>query len=179
VDVRKPWLDFLELKGELIAGEFVLRAEGEGLRLAGVAPLRLENVSATGGGMTWLKDLVVETDPTIAYSAPGATARVAELRVMNLNGAVLLSARAEVTVDSDLTNPRFQGATSFDLAVPVLAGQPLMSGVEVPRLGKLTGNAGFSFDRWSIFRSEPASTTRGRSRCRCRCWSIARVSGPI
>jgi hypothetical protein len=146
LDVWKPCPDFLELKGELIAGELVLRAEGEGLRLAGVAPLRLENVSATGGGMTWLKDLVVETDPTIDYSAHGATARMAELRVMNLNGAVLLSAQANVTVDSDLTNPKFQGTTSFDLAVPVLAGQPLMGGVEAPRLGKLTGNVNFSFD---------------------------------
>ena len=60
LDVREPWSDFLELKGELTGGEFTLRAEGGKLSAAGVAPLRMEKVSAMGGGVTWFKDLAVE-----------------------------------------------------------------------------------------------------------------------
>ncbi len=146
LDVREPWSGFVELKGELTDGEFVLRMEGEGLRMAAASPFRLEGVSATGGGVTLLRDLVVETDPSFDYSPQGATARLAGLRVKNPKGDVLLSAHAGVAIDPDFTNLRFQGTTSFELSLPALAGQPLMAGLEPPRQGRLTGNSKFSFD---------------------------------
>jgi len=147
LDVSPPWSGGLELKGELTGGEFALRAEGTGLRFAGAAPFRMENVSATSGRMSWFQDLTIEADPSIDYSPQGATARLAGVRVKNPNGDVLLSAEASVAGDSDFANPKFQGTTSFDLSVPALAGQPLLTGLEPPRQGKLTGNAKFSFDR--------------------------------
>lgn len=146
LEAPKPWLGFLELKGELTGGEFVVRTESERLRIASDAPLRLENVSAMGGGMDLLKDLAVETDPSVDYSPQGATATLAGLQVRNLRGEVLLSAQASIAVATDFANARFEGTTSFDLSVPALAGQPLMAGMEPPRQGRLTGNVKFSFD---------------------------------
>jgi hypothetical protein len=147
VDVPPPWPGGLELKGELTGGDFALRAESDGLRFAGAAPFRMENVSATSGGSAWLKDLTIEADLSSDCSPQTATVQLAGVRVKNLNGDVLVSAQASIAGDLDLDNPKFQGTTSFDLAVPALAGQPLLDGFEAPRQGKLTGNAKFSFDR--------------------------------
>jgi len=147
LDMSSPWSVGLELKGELVGGEFALRAEGDGLRFVGAAPVQMENVSVTSGGTAWFKNLSIEADPSFDCSPQGATARLAGVRVKNLNGDVLLAAQASAAGGLDFANPKFQGTTSFDLSVPALAGQPLLAGLEPPRQGKLTGDATFSFDR--------------------------------
>jgi hypothetical protein len=147
LNVSTRWSAGFAFKGELTGGEFALRAEADGLRFAGLAPFRMQNVVVTNGEATWFKDLSVEAAPSFTYTPKGMTARLAGIGVKNLNGDLLLSSEIGGTGESDFASLKFQGTTSFDLSVGAMAGQPLLAGLEPPRQGKLTGNAKFSFDR--------------------------------
>ena len=146
LDQLGPWDGLLVFKGELAGGGFALRAEDGRLWIDGAAPLRLEKISAAGGETALAKDLAVEAEPSFDWSPQGGKAGLARVRVKNPNGDVLLSGGAVVAFETDSADVRLQGSASFDLAVPALAGQPFMAGVEPPRQGRLTGEVKFSFD---------------------------------
>jgi hypothetical protein len=128
----------LELKAELSAGQCVVRAEADELRVATAGPLRLEKLSAWAGDQAWLKNVTIEIEPALGCSSRGASINLAALRVKNAAGDSILSAQAAATAEADLDNPKCQGTCSFDLSVPAMAGQPFLGGLEPPRQGRLT-----------------------------------------
>jgi hypothetical protein len=136
------------LNGELIGGQFAFRAEGGGeVRFSAPSPLRLDNVSISGGGHALFNGLGIEATPAFDYSPVQITAALDELRVKSRDGDLLLSAKAGVVAEPHFGSPRVQGTSSFEWSIPALAGQPVMAGLATPRRGKLTGNVKFSFDR--------------------------------
>ena len=142
----KSFWSGLELTGELVEGELVVRTDGEKLQVAAAAPMRVEKLAAGADGQIWLKDLAVEVDPAVENTERGATVRLAALRVRTSAGENLISGQAEALVEPDFAQPKFQGTASFDLLVSALAGQPFLAGAAAPQQGRLTGEAKFSSD---------------------------------
>jgi hypothetical protein len=116
----------LQVRADLDAGEFLIRADADGLRLVMPGLLRLEKLSAAAGDQAGLTDVTVEVEPALAYSSPGATIGLTGLRVNNAAGENILFAQASATIDLDLDPPKCRGKSSFDLSVPALAGLPFL-----------------------------------------------------
>lgn len=136
----------VELEGDLTPGEIAVRTQGGMLHTVASAPLRVEGFSVGGNGSWWLKDLNVDIEPVVECSSQGVLARLATLRVRNAANTVLLFVQGEATVGPDFAQPKVRGTADFELAVPALAGQPIMGAFTPPAQGKVSGDAKFTFD---------------------------------
>ncbi len=144
--VLRPYLDSLELQGDIMPGELAVRTQGETLHAAAAAPLRVERFSAINAGRVMVRDLTIELEPVVDCTAQGVTARLAALRASDAAGTSLFSAQAEANLWPDLAQPKVRGTATFEMSVPALAAQPFMAGCTPPAQGKISGEAKFSFD---------------------------------
>jgi len=145
--VLRPYLGSLELGGDLMPADFAVRTQGETLHGATEAGVRVEGFSATIAGRPLVRDLAIELEPVIDFTSQGVTARVSALRASDAADTLLLSAQAEANLWPDLARPKLRASTTFEVAVPALAGQPLLGGRTPPGQGKMSGEAKFTFDR--------------------------------
>ena len=143
----RPYLGAFELDGELAEGGLSVVTRGGRLYINAAAPWRFEGLALGASGRRWLQDLGIELQPAAEYSPAGLTASLAALRVRNGAGRGLLSGHAEFTLGPDFASPKLQGATTFELTLAALAGQPILAGAAPPGSGRLSGEAKFSLDQ--------------------------------
>jgi hypothetical protein len=144
--VLRPYLNSLDLQGDILPGELAVRTQGDTLHATAAAPLRIEKFTALNAGRVMVRDLVIEVEPVVDCTAQGVTARLTALHASDAVGNSLVSAQAEATLWPDLVQPKVRGSATFELSVPALAAQPFMAGCTPPAQGKISGEAKFSFD---------------------------------
>jgi len=123
--------------GFVDGGDLVLAVDGDKLTVRAPAGLKLSDVSLTEQGRLALTGLQVEARPWFELAGlAGAKLQSGDLTVRTAGGTLLLAAKGEATQSAA---SGLQGAMTFTLEVPALAGQPIFVGTQAVSAGRASG----------------------------------------